>query len=175
MSSFEHLVEIARQYQTTQSALPEKTDKQVLWTGIGFNLLGDRFVASMGEVIEMMPVPQYTKLPGVKNFVTGVANVRGRLMTLIDMTVFFGERSRVPRVSRRVLVVDEDGGYFGFIVDESLGMQHFPQDGFSRQTGQVQEQFRSYLLGSYRVAGNLWPVISLHTILADPKLDKLAA
>jgi len=114
-------------------------------------------------------------LPGVKGFVLGVANVRGRLMTLIDLATFFGEKSRVPRSNRRVLVIDEEGGYFGFVIDESLGMQHFPQDGFSRQMGKVGSQYRSYLLGSYRVGENLWPVLSLHTILADPKLEKLAA
>lgn len=175
MNSFELLLDISRQYESKQEKLPAKTDKQVLWTGIGFSLLGERFVASMGEVIEMMPVPQSTKLPGVKNFVVGIANVRGRLMTLVDLALFFGQRPKAVRTSRRVLAVDENGTYIGFIVDDSMGMQHFPQDGFSRQMGQVEDRFLPFLLGSYRVAGNLWPVISLHTILADPKLDKLAA
>lgn len=175
MGSFDLLLDVSRQYETEQKQLPAQTDKQMLWTGIGFNLLGERFVASMGEVIEMMPVPQSTKLPGVKNFVTGIANVRGRLMTMIDLALFFGERPKVAKVSRRVMVVDGEGGYFGFIVDESMGMQHFPQDGFSRQLGQVKDRFQPYLLGSYRVAGNLWPVVSLHAILLDPKLDRLAA
>lgn len=174
MGAFETLLDINKRYERDKRKLPDKADKQTLWTGIGFNLLGERFVASMGEVVEMLPVPQSTRLPGVKNFVTGIANVRGRLMTLLDLTLFFGERSSVARSARRVLVVDDEDGYFGFLVDESMGMQHFPQDGFSRQLGQIQDQFKPFLLGSYRIAGTLWPVMSLHTILTDPRLEKLA-
>lgn len=174
MGSFEILLDISRKYEGDVRKIPDKADKQPLWTGIGFGLLGERFVASMGEVVEVMPVPQSTKLPGVKPFVAGIANVRGRLMTLIDLAPFFGDRSKVVKSSRRVMITDEDGGYLGFLIDESMGMQHFPQDGFSRQMGQVKEQIKPFLLGSYRAAGTIWPVISLHAILADPRLEKLA-
>lgn len=174
MGSFEILIEISKKYEGDARKLPDKTAKQALWTGIGFGLLGERFVASMGEVVEVMSVPHSTKLPGVKPFVAGIANVRGRLMTLIDLAPFFGDRSKVAKSSRRVMVTEEGGSYIGFLIDESMGMQHFPQDGFSRQMGQVKEQFKPFLLGSYRVSGTLWPVISLHTILSDPRLEKLA-
>lgn len=174
MGAFEHLLDTAKKYEGDVKALPDQADKQTLWTGIGFGLLEERFVASMGEVVEVMPAPQSTRLPGVKKFVSGISNVRGRLMTLIDLSLFFGERPKVAKSSRRVLVLDDEAGYFGFLVDESMGMQHFPQDGFSRQVGQIEDRIKPFLLGSYRTAGALWPVMSLHAILADPKLEKLA-
>ena len=65
--------------------LPPEADAQAHWTGLGFNLLGQRFVAPMDEVSELMRVPVTTRIPGVKNFVLGIGNVRGRLMAVLDL------------------------------------------------------------------------------------------
>ena len=50
-------------------------------------------IAPMGNVVEMLPVPEATPLPGVQPWVAGLANVRGRLLPLFDLEVFFGKKA----------------------------------------------------------------------------------
>ena len=38
------------------------------WNGIGFMLGGHQFVAAMGEVVEILHLPRFTVIPGVKTW-----------------------------------------------------------------------------------------------------------
>jgi len=171
---FEILTELAERSESVFRELPASENAQTHWTGIGFSLLGERFVVSMAEVAELMRVPPATRLPGVKNFVLGIANVRGRLMAIIDLAMFFGERSRLPRSQRRILAFDEEEMFLGFVVDESLGMQHFPSDSYSEDAEGLADVYKPFTAGSYRAGGTVWPIISLAALAHDENLEKLA-
>ncbi len=172
--AFDALELIAERSLEMEVELPSVENTQTHWTGLGFSLLGQRFVAPLGEVAETMRVPQATRLPGVKDFVYGIGNVRGRLMAIIDLAVFFRKSSRLARSQRRVLAVEDEEQYFGFIVDESLGMQHFPSDAFDSQIDELDEMFEPFVRGGYSIAGIEWPVLSFESLARHPELQKLA-
>lgn len=169
------LEEMADKARRLGLELPPEQSAQTHSTGLGFNLLGQRFVATMDDVGELMRVPQTTRVPGVKNFVLGVANVRGRLMTVLDLALLFGQASTLPRAQRRVLAVDDEEQLIGFVIDDSHGMQHFPADAFTEdQEVDVPEIVTPFVRGTYTVAGVQWPLLSLRAVAEDPRLEKLA-
>ena len=174
VSPFGMLLELAERSREVAVELPDLADTQTHWTGLGFDLLGFRFVVPMEDVAEMIRVPQTTRLPGVKSFVLGVGNVRGRLMAVLDLAMFFGEASDLPRGQRRVLAIEQDEQYFGFMIDESHGMQHFPSDSYHSQVSEIPEMFKPFIRGSFTVAGTEWPVMSLAALVEHPELEKLA-
>ncbi len=173
-SPFEMLSGLADKARLSAMDLPAVQATQTHTTCLGFNLLGQRFVTLMEEVSEMMRVPPATRVPGVKNFVNGVGNVRGRLMVVVDLALFFGQPSKLSKSQRRVLAVEDEEHLLGFIIDESFGMQHFPSDAYSQQAEDVPEMFEKFVQGSYEVAGVHWPVMSLAALSDDPRLGKLA-
>ena len=173
-TAFSVLHDMADRARASAIELPPAQSAQTHSTGLGFNLLGQRFVASMDEVSELMRVPQVTRVPGVKNFVVGVGNVRGRLMTVIDLALFFGQPSRLPKAQRRVLAVEDDENLLGFMIDDSFGMQHFPSDAYEESVDELPEMFSRIVTGAYRIAGIQWPLMDLGTLAEDPRLDQLA-
>ena len=70
------------------------------WTGVGFTLSGENFLAPIGEVAEVLKVPRYTLVPGVESWMKGLANVRGRLLPISDMMMFMGRKSHVQEQNR---------------------------------------------------------------------------
>ncbi len=173
-SPFSILTDLAERARAAALELPPVQATATHFTGLGFNLLGQRFVAPMDEVGELMSVPKTTRIPGVKNFVLGVGNVRGRLMSVMDLAIFFGQASALPRAQRRLLAIEDEENLLGFVIDDSFGMQHFPSDAFSEEAAEVPEMFNSYVRGVYEVAGIQWPVLSLAAVASDPRLEKLA-
>lgn len=173
-SPFEMLSSLADEARLSAIELPPMQATQALATGLGFNLLGQRFVTSMQEISELMRVPSATRVPGVKSFVVGVGNVRGRLMAVVDLALFFGQPSNLLIAQRRVLAIEDAEHLLGFIIDDSLGMQHFPSDTYSEDAGEIPEMFKHFVQGSYEVAGVHWPVMSLSLLSDDPRLGKLA-
>lgn len=130
---FQLLVDIDQRCRRLAAGLPAQQEAVQSWSGIGFRMGGRFFVAPMGEVGEVLHEPRYTQLPGVKTWVKGVANVRGRLLPIMDLCGFLGTELSPLRKQRRVLVVEHLDVFAGLIVDEVFGMQHFPVDTFSEQ------------------------------------------
>ncbi len=169
VTAFEVLSRLADSSRSAAKGLPAQIDVRPQWSGVGFSLLGSRFVVPMGEVAEMLEVPGYTHLPGVQPWVRGVANVRGRLLPLFDFAAFFGGRLVGGRKRRRVLVLETESLYSGLIVDQVFGMQHFPLDEYQAEHGQVVEAVQSFVQGGYDVAGEFWNVFRLSHLTEDKR------
>jgi len=166
--AFQALVDLAQQSRHFAAGLPAQVDIKPHWSGIGFELMGQRFVAPMGEVSEMLEVPVSTRLPGVQPWVRGVANVRGRLLPLFDMGVFFGDQLTSKRKQHRVLILETEGLYSGLIVDRVFGMQHFPVDTFSATREERVGEVGGYVDGCYQVKGVEWGVFNPGKLAQEP-------
>ncbi len=128
LTAFELLLQIDRRCRLLAADLPSQPTRQDSWSGIGFRLGEHWYVAPMGEVSEVLHEPRFTQLPGVKSWVKGVANLRGRLLPIMDLCGFFGHELSAVRKQRRVLVVEHDEVFAGLLVDEVFGLQHFARD-----------------------------------------------
>lgn len=124
-TAFELLFAIDQRCRSLASGLPAQPTREQDWSGIGFRLGEHLFVTPMGEVAEILNEPRYTAMPGVKPWVLGVANLRGRLLPVIDLCGYFGHERSLLRKQRQVLVVEQPEVFAGLLVDEVLGMQHF--------------------------------------------------
>jgi twitching motility protein PilI len=172
---FAILTDIARRSRSLSKGLPAQEEAVELWNGIGFVLNGQRYVAPMGEVVEILHIPRYTQIPGVKTFMLGAANVRGRLLPLIDLAAFVG----LPRASRshrerRALVVEQDDIFCGLIVDSVLGMQYFDVDSFFDDPKEENEALSTFLHGGYLRNEELWKVFSMIELVEDERFLDVA-
>src|SRR5690554_1206001 len=146
---FDLLQQLAEQCLRMASGLPAQEVVSETWSGIGFRLAGQPMVATLGEISEILHEPRFTALPRVKPWVKGVANVRGRLLPIIDLSHFFGSRVSAPRKQRRVLVLDRDDVFVGLLVDQLIGMQHFSVNDFTTSIPDLPEEFRPFVVGAY--------------------------
>ena len=128
LTAFELLLQIDQRCRLLAADLPSQPTRQDRWSGIGFRLGEHWYVAPMGEVGEVLHEPAFTHLPGVKPWVKGVANLRGRLLPIMDLCGLLGHELSTARKQRRVLVVEHDDVFAGLLVDEVFGLQHFAQD-----------------------------------------------
>jgi len=114
--------------------------------------------------------PRCTLMPGVKPWVKGVANLRGRLLPVMDLGGFLGLELSVARKQRRVLVVEYQDVFVGLLVDEVVGMQHFAQDALSTSSAGgapfIQGQFDG---------DQLWQVFSPFALAQAPGFMDVAA
>lgn len=172
---FAVLTDIAQRSRSLAAGLPEQQEAVELWNGIGFVLAGERYVAPMGEVTEILHVPRFTHIPGVRPFLMGAANVRGRLLPLVDLAGFFD----VPRSSRsmrerRVLVIEEGDVFSGLVVDTVLGMQYFATDSFKAAPEGVPDSIRPFVTGGYERNEEVWKVFSAADLVEDERFLDVA-
>ncbi len=173
LTPFERLHQIDSRCRALAAGLPSQKEVAHTWAGIGFRMGSRYYVAPMGEVGEVLPEPRQTQLPGVKPWIRGVANVRGRLLPVIDLCGYFGLELSPLRKQRRLLVVDHRDVFAGLTVDEVFGMQHFPVDGFSELLPHVESSIRPFLHGVFQ-RERPWLVFSPQTLAAHPDFLRVA-
>lgn len=175
-SPYELLLRIDAMCRAQSAGLPAQQETVQTWSGIGFRIGKHYFVAPMSEVAEVLHEPRYTLLPGVKRWVSGVANVRGRLLPVIDLCGFFGTELTSIKKSRRLLVVEHAEVFAGLTVDAVFGMQHFAVDGYRQKLPEeVAEEFVPFLQGGFAGEQHYWLLFSPHALARDAKfLDVVA-
>ena len=162
--------------KSLQSAqqLPAQVDAVSQWSGIGFSLFGLYFLVSMSDFNEMLEVPSLTKLPGVKPWVRGLANVRGRLLPVFDLAAYFGRQLIGVKKQQRLLVLDKDHIYAGLWVDQVLGMQYCPTDSFTKQLPkELPTSLSPFVSGCFDHDDKVWGVF--HPLRLLEKQDFLNA
>jgi len=148
-------------------AFPTDNKANVYWKGIGFVVGGHQVVTPWSEVAEIQSLPTLTRVPGAKDWVKGVANVRGSLLPIMDLAVFLGERAK-PRMKQRLLVIEHDGIYSGVIVDEILGAMTFEQFEQLDEDPLVNENLKPFIRGGFYKQDVDWPIFSLHAVAESP-------
>lgn len=138
------------------------------WVGIGFRVGGDRFVTDRSDVKEVLSVPDtLTRVPGAKSWLRGIANVRGQLITVVDLRAFLGGGMSTSERRSRVLVVASRDVPTGLLVDEVVGFRRFNASDYRRDAVAPMIRCESYLQGSYRRGTEVWPYFRLSRLLAD--------
>jgi twitching motility protein PilI len=139
------------------------------WVGIGFRLGEERFVAAREEVREVMALPSSTtRIPGVKAWVTGLANVRGQLLTVVDLKAFLGGAATRPGRETRVLVLNHRELGAGLLVDEVLGFRRFEETSRGDAPAEVPLRCERFLTGTFRQQEQAWPVFGLMRLAESP-------
>ncbi|MGH7457912.1 MAG: chemotaxis protein CheW [Longimicrobiaceae bacterium] len=86
------------------------------------SVAGHRFTVGIEEVREVIPARPVTPLPGSEPFVRGLINLRGRLVTVLDL----GARLNLPpagsRPGYRVVVLSRGEQLVGLAADQVLGI-----------------------------------------------------
>ena len=156
------------------AALPRKEDVASPWQGLGFTLGGVRLVAHTQVVSEVLQLPRLTPLPGVKAWVLGVGNIRGRLLPVVDLRVFFDQPSTAPASHARVLVVELPDIVAGLVVESAQGFQQFLDEAFEPGVGADIEGFGRFVKGGFRHEGRLFHEIDLQSVLRDEQFLDVA-
>jgi twitching motility protein PilI len=139
------------------------------WIGVAFRLASERFVTARADVREVLPVPdQITRIPGAKPWLRGIANVRGQLLTIVDLKAFLGAGSMQSDRKARMLVLASREVPTAIIVDEVLGFRRFDMSEFSESPPETEIRCGHYLGGNYRSDGDDYPLFNLWRLLEDP-------
>ena len=120
-SAFAKLLEYEKRSRSFEPDLASAGTPENEWSGITFSLGSARLACNIGRISEILPCPPSTPVPGAKDWIVGLANVRGELLTVIDLGHFLsGERSPVS-TSSRLLATTLNKAPIGLLIDEVFG------------------------------------------------------
>ncbi|HVT34525.1 MAG TPA: chemotaxis protein CheW [Nevskiaceae bacterium] len=106
------------------SASARKNDVMTRW--VSFRLDGQLYGLAIGEVQEVLASADIEPVPGAPPFVLGVINLRGHIVTVLDLRSCLGTRTAADGAS--CLVIANSGSQLlGFCVDGIADVVNIPQ------------------------------------------------
>ena len=124
-SAFAKLLEYEKRGTQFEAAGKSGSGPSEEWAGITFGLGDARLACKIERITEILSCPQPTPVPGAKPWIVGLANVRGELLTVIDLKCFLtGSRAQV-RSNSRLLATSLNKAPIGLLIDEVFGQRHF--------------------------------------------------
>lgn len=79
---------------------------------------GHWFGVAIGAIREIIPPRPYTPLPGSEAFVCGLINLRGRIVTVVDLGARLGLRAASADPEHSIVVLEHGGRLVGMAVEE---------------------------------------------------------
>ena len=165
---FDLLVALEQRARAAIASRADQEEQGEEWIGVGFKLGEEGFVSARSDVREVLAVPEaMTRVPGAKPWLRGIANVRGQLITVIDLKAFLGGGASHTDRHSRVLVLASRDVPTGMLVDEVVGFRRFSSSNYSETAPRTVIRCDNYLDGGYQRDEEAWPCFSLPKLLQD--------
>ena len=141
-----------------------------------FRIGKETFGVDIFAVREIVKAQEITSVPGTTAYVLGIINLRGKIVSVMDLSERLGlGASSVDRASR-ILVVDLDGMTVGFLVDAATEVLKLPEDSIDPAPDELKHAIHDdYLEGVGKCDGRLVIILNLRNLLSDGDVEALEA
>jgi twitching motility protein PilI len=166
--------EIESRSRTRALGLPQQVEMRRTWSGIGFRVGDLLMVSSLGQISEILVIPNMTRLPHAKFWVKGIANIRGTLLPVIDLRGFI-ENAQTEKTRRtRVLVVQYENLTAGLLVDEAMGLRHFFDEERVGGLSSMPDVYDEFVNGGYKQGNTQWGVFDMDKLVVHKRFLDVA-
>jgi purine-binding chemotaxis protein CheW len=155
-----------RAKKLSQKRSAEDSDTEFLQV-IEFKLSEERYAAQVNYVREVFPLKDVTPIPCTPSFVLGIMNVRGQVVSVLDIRSFFDLPAQASTELSKVLIVGKDDVECGILTDEIIGEKRIPLEMIHTDGHLFRGAWEDCVMG---VTPDRLIVIGMDKLLSDEKL-----
>jgi purine-binding chemotaxis protein CheW len=138
--------------------------------------IDDLFMAVEVERVQEVLRPQeMTLVPLASRVVKGLINLRGQIVTAVDLRRRLQLPDRAEELRSMNIVVRADGGAISLLVDEIGDVLEVDQASFERPPETLQGVARDLLLGIYKLKDRLLLVLDADKAVTVPDTERATA
>jgi purine-binding chemotaxis protein CheW len=141
---------------------------------VGFRVGRETFGVPIRLVHEIVRLPEITSVPDSPHHVEGVINLRGKIVSVIDLRKRFGEKELTRNKKNRILVTEVEGKMVGLIVDAASEVLKIPETQVELPPPVLEEGEANYVTGLGKLGGRLIILIDLTKVLQKGQLRRLS-
>ncbi len=151
-----------------EDTLPEPVEEQY----IIFSLAGREYAAHISNIVEIGYPLNVTPLPNVPDWVLGLTNLRGDVISIFDLRAFLGFGKILQGGESRLLIAKTHEGDFnvGLIVDGVRGIRYLNIDLIEEPAADITAQVAKFVSGSYELDERILPLLDLQRLLSSSEM-----
>ena len=136
---------------------------------ITFSLGEEIYGIELKEAKEILIPPEITRVPNTSNYVTGVINLRGGVITILDFKDILGieKNKNNNETDKRIIITTIENITSGFMVDEMQGILTLSSEDIESE--KKNEMKSEFITGIYSKDGKVIPIIDLKKLILSRK------
>jgi purine-binding chemotaxis protein CheW len=137
---------------------------------VGFQVGRETYGVPIKSLHEIVRVPEITAVPDAPDYLEGVINLRGKIVSVMDLRKRFGDQHAVLKKQNRILVVEHSGKLAGLIVDSASEVLKIASEDVEAPPAAFQEGGLNCVTGLGKVRGRLIVLLDMNKLLAPASL-----
>jgi len=140
---------------------------------LSFSLGGENYCIKVEEAREVVNPGSITRVPNTPEFIIGVMNIHGEIITLIDIRHFFNltEAQRVKDM--KIIVTDVEGSPAGILVDGIGKAFDIDRDAIQPPLATLKGSLAEYTKGQIQLDKRVLIFLNLDKILDNAEINRL--
>jgi purine-binding chemotaxis protein CheW len=132
-----------------------------------FLLSGEKYAIEITSINEVIPLKEFTPLPGTPDFVVGIINVRGKIIAVIDIKKFFDLPGKGITDLDKVIILSHSDIELGILADDIIGSSEISISEFQKNIPDIIGNLNGFVMG---ITHTGLIVLDIRKILADEKI-----
>lgn len=140
---------------------------------VGLRIGRETFGIPIALVREIVRVPEITAVPNAPNYVEGVINLRGKIISVIDLRKRFGDPNLEFTKKTRVVVVEVENRTIGLVVNSASEVLKISPSDIAPPSAVFPNGEMDYVTGVGKLKDRLIILLELGKILKSGELRNL--
>lgn len=137
-----------------------------------FHILDQEFGVAIEDIREIIKMGLITPIPDSPKFIKGIINVRGDIVTAIDMKSLFSIRDSNRNISRHIVITKQHDNLFGLMVDEVTEVLRIKESEIKPKPSVGVNINQDYLSGVLVFENRLILLLNLSLVLSTVELNQ---
>jgi purine-binding chemotaxis protein CheW len=142
---------------------------------VSFTIAQEEFGLDILKVREINRVVEFTRVPNAPEFISGVINLRGKVIPIVNLRTRFGFPRKESDKNTRIVVVEISGKTVGFIVDAVREVLRISSSVIEPPPPMVAGIGSEYITGVAKLENRLLILLDLERILLQRELQSLSS
>ncbi len=129
-----------------------------------FRMAGEWYGVEIIHVKEILRKFDITFLPSVPDFIKGIVNMRGNILSVTDLKVLFNLPKTEKTEKSRLVVVEQKSLETALFVDEITEVTEVPVSNIDPPLVTISRERAEYILGEFKIDSKLVAILNVEKI-----------
>lgn len=157
-----------------QKIQAEATNDEVLQY-VTFRLAEETYGINVMMVQEVLRYTEIAPVPGAPDYVLGIINLRGNVVTVIDTRLRFGLEPSEVTDSTRIMIIEAEQQVIGIMVDSVAEVVYLKQSEVETAPNVGNEETAKFIQGVCNKNNELLILVELNKLMSDEEWSEIGA
>ncbi len=154
-----------------QAALKTAEDPVLQW--VTFKLDGEKYGINVMQVQEVLRYTDIAPVPGASDYVLGIINLRGNVVTVIDTRLRFGLMPGEINDNTRIVIIETQRNVVGILVDAVAEVVYLRQSEMDTAPNVGNDDSSRFIQGVCHKNGELLILVDLEKLLTEEEWSEI--